>query len=537
MNHESIPENPVPPINAWRLLFIALGVSAAAVFFWLRGGWNLGLTLAITVAQAGLWLYSGALGQKGGTNGLKRFSPGRRLLLVSLAVASLYLGSTYYFYANEMLHALNFLVLLVLFVVQSILLTQSSTHDWDTPLFWVEAGLAPIVRPFVSLSRLGVIIKEATGSHSDLVPGTKSEGSVTRPGRIFGQILLGILLAIPVLLIAGSLLASADKVFGQVVSNILDYWKNVEIQEELASLALMLVLFPFIFSYLESSRIRWHLVTARSRPAGQDHDPSHQQQSMRLNPITLNAFLASINALYILFAVIQVAYLTGAFRFVLPDGLSYAEYARNGFFELAGITPINVLLILLAVKGAGRTGTAGHVLRIQSLLLILGSFIQWLSAMFRMQMYIQVYDLTLLRFFVSAFMILMAIIFVFLVVKEFKPSFAFFKTAAITALLSLVLLNAVDADTRIARFNVERATTDSSRVLDLAYFRQLSPDVLLVLQEAAPRFDIKKQDDIRVLIEGSHADYQQASEVQPWQDLNWRESRFLSQVNRSGPLD
>lgn len=549
MTNERVSENPLSPARAFMLLAVALGMSAALVGFWLRGGWNLGLTLAITVAEAGVWLYGCGKGfrRQSGANGLSRFTAGRRALLAFLTLAILYLGSTYYFYANEMLHVLNFLVLLVLFVVQTILLTESSDRDWDEPLFWIEAALAPIVRPFVSLPRLGWMARRAFNAKQDAQQDSEGEPSIVegatasvRPVRILGQILIGVLLAVPVLLIVGSLLSSADAVFGRFSTSIIVYWKSLSIRERLLDLALTLACFPFIFSFLESGRSRWQLLPRRNPDEAGQATPIwslHREKTLKLNPITLNAFLASINILYILFAVIQVAYLTGAFRFILPEGVTYAEYARNGFFELAGITPLNVLLILFAVKGAGRTGTAGRLLRVQSLLLIAGSFVQWFSAMFRMQMYIRVYDLTLLRFFVSAFMILMAIVFVLLTIKEFRPSFAFFKTAALAALLSLVILNAVDADSRIARFNIERAVADPAGTFDLAYFKELSPDVLLYMQDCTPRFDPQRQIKIRALISFTYIDVKLASEKQAWQDLNWREQRLIRGVESGCYLD
>jgi len=552
MTNERVSEKPLSSPRAFTLLAVVLAMSAALVGFWLRGGWNLGLTLAITVAEAGVWLYAcgTSFRKKSGASCLGRFTAGRRLLLAFLTLAILYLGSTYYFYANEMLHVLNFLVLLVLFVVQTILLTESSDRDWDEPLFWIEAALAPVVRPFVSLPRLGWMARRAfsTKKGSTQANGEASTVDIgkqesVRPLRILGQILLGIVLAVPVLLIAGSLLSSADAVFSRFSTSVIDYWKNLSIKDRLLDLALTLALFPFIFSFLESGRSRWQLLPRRSPEGAEQAGPYasggalHREKTLKLNPVTLNAFLASINILYVLFAVIQVAYLTGAFRFILPEGVTYAEYARNGFFELAGITPLNVLLILLAVKGTGRSGAAGLLLRVQSLLLIAGSFVQWCSAMFRMQMYIQVYDLTLLRFFVSAFMILMAVVLVLLAVKEFRPSFAFFKAAALAALLSLVILNAVDADSRIARFNIERAVADPAGSFDLEYFKELSPDVLLEMQDCSPRFDPQRQVKIRALISFAYIDVKLASEKQAWQDLNWREQRLIRGVESGCYLD
>ena len=209
-------------------------------------------------------------------------------------------------------------------------------------------------------------------------------------------------------MISGSLLAAADLVFARITSQIL---RQLSINELAIQLALALILLPFIFSFLYSGKTKQRLVDTdgtcltRSNP---------ENNGLRFDKTILITFLTCINVLYIVFSVIQVTYLTGAFQAILPDNLTYAEYARSGFFELAGVTFINLILVLLAVKGADRRGASGLILRVESLLLITGSLVQWSSAMFRMKMYIDAYGLSLMRFWVTAFMLLQLVVFVLL---------------------------------------------------------------------------------------------------------------------------
>lgn len=541
--------------HALLLLLIAFGASAALVGFFLRGGWGLGLTLAIFAAEAGLWLFylvdQNVVNSINGQGLIANFPAqqssaqrGRNLFQVALTLSILLLGSTYTVFSNDMLHVLDFPVIIYLFIVQSILLNGSSDRDWDEPLFWVESALAGPVRPFASMGKLGWMFGRALGrqandhavpSDAETQPGLNIP-TAHRPLRLLGQILLGLMLAIPVLLLTGSLLASADSVFNQFLSGIIRFWQNLSIQDRLVDLALTLIFFPFIFSYLESCRSQWQVLPRRTAAVNDlSGQPalSHRERQLKLNPVTLITFLASINLLYIAFAVVQAAYLTGAFRFMLPNGMTYAEYARNGFFELAGITPINVALIVLAIKGTSRKGLSGTILRSQSLLLLAGSLIQWLSAMFRMQMYISAYALTLMRFFVSAFMILMLVLFILLAIKEFNAKFPLFKASAIAAVLSLVLLNAINADAVIARYNIRQMATHPAQFFDLEYYRELSSDALPILAQALPQFNPAQQQAVQAHLDSRFQDLENRIAQERWQNFNWSQHRALS--NRIEP--
>jgi hypothetical protein len=558
--------------HALLLLTIALITATALVGFFLRGGWGLGLTLAIFAAEAGLWLFylvdrdafKSVVVQGSSTNVPAGQSTARRspqlnqlqLFQLALTLSILILGSTYTVFSNEMLHVLDFPVIFYLFIVQSILLFGSSDRDWDEPLFWIESGLAMFVRPFASLGKLGWMIDRALGrptsattdgSAASQQPGataadqkpdaTSTVSSVgiagPKPFRLVGQILLGLLLAIPVLLLTGSLLASADSVFNQFLSGFSQYWQNLSIQDRLVDIGLTLLLFPFIFSYLESCRSRFQVLPRRAATTelltGQPA-LSHRERQLKLNPVTLITFLTCINLMYLAFAVVQATYLTGAFRFVLPNGLSYAEYARKGFFELAGITPINVALIVLAVKSAGRKGLAGTILRSQSLLLLAGSLVQWCSAMFRMQMYISVYALTMMRFFVSAFMILMLVLYILLTIKEFHIKFPLFKASAIAAVLSLVLLNAVNADAIIAHYNIRQMAAHPAQTFDLEYYRELSADALPILVDALPEFDPSQQAAVQSHLDQRAQSLIDSSTNERWQNYNWSQNWALRKL-------
>ena len=61
--------------------------------------------------------------------------------------------------------------------------------------------------------------------------------------------------------------------------------------------------------------------------------------------------LAAVAALYLLFLGVQSAGLFGGAEYLAQKGLSYAEWARSGFFQMVGVTVVNLTLLLGLPKG------------------------------------------------------------------------------------------------------------------------------------------------------------------------------------------
>ncbi len=494
------------------LLGATFSLCLAIVFLFFQGGAGLGLLLTVLVAEgafcAWLWLprprlsaLGRPLGQEDADLGLRPGLP----LMAFVVVAILDLSLSYFLYDSILLKLVGFPVIFGLLVVQYLFAARVFRHDWDRPGFWVEAALSVIVRPFDGLGGFGRTVAGLfTRAHSHSVDAPKRNGP-----SVLARILLGLLLAIPVLLVSGALLTSADPVFAQLFGSFRDWLSSLFTRDVPIRLLVSLLLLPFVFSFLYSGRNRPPLV-----PLSADQKSS----GFRADKTVLATFIFSVNALYLVFALVQLTYLTGAFSARLPGHMTYAEYARNGFFELSAVSVVNLGLAVLAVKLADRSGTSGRVVRVASLLLVFFSLIQWGSAMFRMGMYIQAYGLSRLRFFVTAFMLLMLVFFAAVVIKEFRKGFPFFKTCAIAAVVSLMLLNHLNPDAWIARTNIQRHA-ESGRI-DLAYLADLSSDAVPALFELTDSTD----PDIRREAAGQLIDrYKELSESdldRSWQETN-----------------
>lgn len=502
---EQIPSAPVKKSAATPVhLLLAFILGLGFIYLVFRGGWSLGFFLAILLTEAVFlgWLLLPWRGSPlpGEAEKRKAALPVQILLAASI----IDLGLCMFLYDNIPLKILNVLMLLVLCPIQYLLAARVFNRDWDQPLFWLEAVVSFFVRPFI---RLGAFAQTLQNLFRRNTPVGSSE-----PARhTFGKVLLGLLLAVPVLLISGSLLAASDQVFAQLTGQ---FWQQLSLNELVIQIAVALVLMPFIFSFLYSGRSQDRLLDQSGLSS---QSSSSKSKGLRIDKTVLITFLSCINLLYIVFAAIQITYLTGAFQAVLPVDLTYAEYARSGFFELLGVSLINLILVLLTVKGSDRHSVAGIVLRVESLLLIAGSLVQWSSAMFRMKMYVDTYGLTLLRFWVTAFMLLILAVFLLLLTKEFAARFPLFKSCAAAVLLSLLLLNHVNSDAWIARYNID--LYQATGRLDTEHFNELSSNAVPAMLELIEIEDSSSASIISSQLI-SRYQYLESYAKEHWQQLN-----------------
>jgi hypothetical protein len=481
IHQDQLPTQDIPACekrgSAFRHLLLSFLLCLGISYFVLRGGWSLGFFLAVLTTELVFfaWLLLPFPGGERDVQNPPQMA-GRKVPLaeqIVLAALIIDLAFCYLLYDNILLKVLNFPIICALCMLQYLMAARVFPLDWDKPRFWGEAILSAIVRPFIGLPGFG-------GAVSRIF--SRSQPSSR---HALGKVLLGILLSFPGLLLSGTALAAADPLFAKILEQLMLPWRELSMQELFINLLIAIMLLPFIFSFLYSGRSGKQVA---GLPPGAVQPADAPARTIPLDKTILITFLTCINLLYLVFAYIQLAYLTGAFTAALPDGMTYAEYARSGFFELSAISAVNLILILLAVKAADRRGAAGLVLRIESLLLLAGSLVQWASAMFRMKMYVGVYGLTLLRFLVTAFMLLLAVMFIALVIKEFRPRFPLFKAFTAAILASLLILNHANCDAWIARYNVQHYQTTG--LIDLAYYNELSvsavPAVLSLTNAADP---------------------------------------------------
>ena len=406
-----------------------------------------GPTAGLTAAVCAWYgLLAVCLGRKLTASGESRF-----LLAVNLALAAtLALGSNWYF------RMWNFLALLVLLPTHALGLSASCRLPWQRPKMLWERFCLLMAGLFCHLGAAFAV----------LAP--RQKGSAARRLLPAAAGLAGALALAAVLI---PILASADALFAAATEDLRTFF-SLHFTDAVGKTLAAAVMTPFFFSLLCSLRRSNPLrVTGEKPPASVDG-------------LAFAIVLAAAAGLYLLFLAIQSAGLFGGPAYLAQKHLSYAEWARSGFFQMVGVTVLNLLLLLAAVQWSRREGGAWRAVRILSALLTGESLVLLASAAWRMTLYIAAYGLSFKRFLTYWGMGIMAVLLLAAAWKVLRPDFRFCRAAFPLLLAGWVALNFVPVDRIVAGSQVDQYLSGQREALDVEYLLQsdLSYDVLSQLE-------------------------------------------------------
>ncbi|WBB65866.1 DUF4153 domain-containing protein [Micromonospora sp. WMMD812] len=292
--------------------------------------------------------------------------------------------------------------------------------------------------------------------------------SASRPNAPgFGRTLASVAVSIGLLALFGILFSSADAIFADLVTDLLP---------DISA--------PGVTSWT----LRWLLIGAGllggayllTRPPDLDGLRGAPARTVRRLDWALP--LATLDALFAAFVLVQLTVLFGGSGHVLRTaGLSYAQYARSGFWQLLAVSALTLLVIGGAVRWAPHGSRADRVL-IRALLgtLTLLSLVVVASALYRMQVYTEAYGATRLRLFVATVELWLGVLFVLVGVTVLRLRGAWLPRLVVaTAVIALLGLAAVNPDRTIAERNVDRYRATGR--LDVGYLAGLSADAVPAL--------------------------------------------------------
>ena len=218
------------------------------------------------------------------------------------------------------------------------------------------------------------------------------------------------------------------------------------------------------------------------------------RQTISLGIVEIGVVLGLLNALFFSFVAVQLRYFFGGASVVLTSaGLTYAEYARRGFFELVWVAAL-VLPLLLAAHWLLRKENPAHERAFRWLAagLLAMLFVIMASAVGRMRLYQSEYGQTELRLYTTAFMGWLFVVFVWFALTVLRGSRERFACGAlVAALVILGALHFINPDERIARTNA--ALIRHGRALDACYLSRLSADAAPALVEVLPELKAEER--------------------------------------------
>jgi len=313
----------------------------------------------------------------------------------------------------------------------------------------------------------------------------ENAGENTAPAKKSGQgaaVLRGLLLALPIVVVLGALLASADPIFNDRLASIFVNFDVARLVEYGFRLAYILVLaYAFTGVYLHAI-LPDHLSTPT--------EPEKSFLKPFLGWIEALVVLVCVDLLFAVFVIIQFQYFFGGQAKITAAGYTYSEYAVRGFNELVTVAVLSLLLTLVLGRFTKRaTVTQQRGFSAVATVLIALVLVMLVSAFQRLQLYEEAYGFTELRTYTHFFIPWLGALLVAAAGLEISRRSRFFAAALLACALGFVFtLAIINVDAFIVHQNVTRAM--QGKDLDGAYFAELTMDAVPALVDELKRPDL-----------------------------------------------
>jgi hypothetical protein len=342
------------------------------------------------------------------------------------------------------------------------------------------------------------------------------------------SVLRGLLLALPILVVFIALLSAADLIFGDYVRQALAWVDLARLMDWTGRVILILISGLFLLGAL----------AVALRDPGErkliGEDPPLVRPFLGFTETTL--VLGLVGLLFLLFVIVQFAYLFGGEANIHAAGYTYAEYARRGFGELVAVAVLSlgmiyVLAFVSRLESRGRRRAffglcAGIVLLVGVMLA---------SAYQRLVLYENAYGFSRLRTYTHAAIAWLAVSFVvFLVFLGLRRLRALAPAALAIAVGFTATLAMLDVDGFIVRQNGVRY--ERSGDLDVSYLATLSNDAIPGLVALATRADSAARGELLPMLSCRQELLVRQQAASSWPSASLSRARALASLRAMEPV-
>ena len=300
------------------------------------------------------------------------------------------------------------------------------------------------------------------GVNGILGPGYLVRGRTTR----LAPIIRGLAIAVPLAIVLGVLLAAGDAVFAAAF--------EFDVSKYTQHAVLLLI------------GIWGAAGLARVAATPSISEPTTAMP--RLGRVEWSIVLIVLNVLYLGFVAARIVAATeGGTRVLETAGLTYARYARSGFFELLGAAAITLAALVILRAVADISDPRSRVLfKILALTTLMFTMVVVVSAFQRLVLYERAFGLSMLRLYSMVFCVWLVVALIALAlwiggIGGNRPWF--WAVSAATALGLLLVLNVLNPEAFVVKHNVNAGT----QAYDVEYATELSEDAVPALIDIARR--------------------------------------------------
>ena len=433
-NPAPLPPQPPYPAEKRELIFgVAIAIfSFLLCNFTLFGGFNLGVALAAIgcIVCTVSYLYVG---------GCRPDGYSATLLGLSILICAGFVRADDGF--------VKFVMVCFLLVTVNLALGLMAHQNRRDP-----AGFGSLLDPFRIALLLG--LGDSTLALRGLGKAFREGGPAVKKG---GSVLVGLVVAIPLLCILIPLLMSADAAFSGLLALLPDFQLGELIATLIFSTGAVCILY--------------------SRGVALVHKPKPNAAEIKtktVSSLTVNTVLSAVCLVYLVYLLSQLAYFIGGFSGILPEGFTAAEYARRGFFEMAMLCFIDLGIIAFCVGlVAKKDGKAPLSTRLLCLFIGLVTIFLVITASAKMGLYISFYGLTRLRVLTELIMVFLGVTTGLVCLWLFAPKVPYMKVILLVALSMGAVTLWADVDTVVAAYNVSAYQSGSLATVDVDYLGTL----------------------------------------------------------------
>ncbi len=354
----------------------------------------------------------------------------------------------------------------------------------------------------------------------------KQPSALKRTWRAVRPVLIGLVLAMPLVTILAALLASADPIFSDQLTGLLKIFDLKRLPEYIFRFIYVIML-AYLFSGIYLGAVLPDRNMARP-------DPQQPWMKPFLGHIEGNIVLLCVDLLFAFFVALQFRYFFGGASNINVTGYTFSEYAVRGFNELVTVAVISLLTYLgLATIAKRESPAQRNTFSLLAVLLLALVMVILLSAWYRLGLYEQAYGFTRLRTYTHIFIPWLGVLLAAAILLEVFKRRGHFALALLVVIVGFGLTFPIlNVDEFIAHKNLDRAARGLE--LDGEYLKELTNDAVPALLSAYndPSASQLIKDTLGPDL-ACRSSRIAAEDQQPWQGYNLSDARAARLLNAS----
>ena len=370
------------------------------------------------------------------------------------------LGTATVLTSNGFFHFFNCVGILLLYMM-------SMAHQFYKDEEW---GAAEYLKNFFVMSATWVISASGEKKMKKEDNSENNSAGMWIKRKEFRSVLLGLLAAILLLSVVFPLLMASDQIFSHIFNSYFEFLNPFRLLEKIDIWNVIGIIFTFLFGLIFIYGFFAGLFRMNLRG-------KTGKKQVNADPVAGITFSGIVAAVYVIYSGIQILFLFLRLDTGLPEGVTYSQYAHQGFWQLFAVSLINFAAVLICQSVFGEN----RILKVLLTVVSACTCIMIVSAAYRMILYVSEYYLTFLRVLVLWFLAVLMIIFFGVIYSIYRRDFGLFRYITAVVSVCYILFSFSRPDTFIAEYNISCAREGSET--DVYYLMNLSMDTAPVLAE------------------------------------------------------